>query len=449
MSTPGPAVRRPAGQAAAARRASGPAASSPAAASQSASALAASAQPASAHRAANQPAANQPGAAPAAATQSAAPEQGQAPAASRPARPSATPSRLRLARGLATGAALLTGIVATGTFDTGGVNATPNVIAAQWEAAERAGTDVAAARLEVARGVAESAAAVPEAERLADPAAFPALLGSAAEWVARSGTSTSGSLVDVAIAGQEALRVAEADPGAGAAGLQEVVTLTDESMAVTDAVADGHAVDLRTGSRSALTAVVGGLATLLLGGLLVWLALLTRRIVNVPLAIATAITAGLTYVSLNPAALPVDYDQRVDAAAQSAQALQDVRVARAAQYAQTLDAGTAADPVDRAADSVRALGEPAVSDAWDVVLDAQADLDDTTGAEGLAVVTASQEGFAEAESALEELADTRLGASVGSVGRPALVTSGLALVLGLVAGALAWTGLTQRLRDYR
>lgn len=386
-------------------------------------------------------------------TAQAPPQSASAPVAAQPAapavRPSSTPSRLRLARGLATGAALLTGVVATGTFDTGGVNATPNVIAAQFEAAERAGTDVAAVRLEVARGVAEATAGVPQQERLSDPAAFPTLLGSASEWVARSGTTTSGSLVEVALAGQEALRVAEDDPTAAATGLQEVIELTDGSLDVTGRVADEHAVDLRTGSRSGLTAVVGGLATLLLGGLLVWLALLTRRILNVPLLLATAITAGLTYVSLNPAALPLDYDQRVDAASRSAQALQDVRVARAAQYAQSVGTGPATAEVDRATASVEALDDRSLQDAWAAVAAVQPDLGTTTGAEALTVVTASADSFDAAEAALQELADERLGASVGSVGRPALVTSGLALVLGLVAGALAWTGLTQRLRDYR
>lgn len=367
--------------------------------------------------------------------------------AGRPSR-SSTPSRLRLARGLATGAALLTGVVATGTFDTGGVNSTPNVVAAQWEASERAGAEVAASRLEVAHGAAEAAAFVPEGQRATDPAAFPEHLGEAADWLARSGSDTSGGLVDVALAGQTALGAADTDTATTA--YQEVVDLTDSALAATQSQSEEHADDLRTGSRSALTAVVGGLATLLLGGLLVWLALLTRRIINVPLLVATAITAGLTYVSLNPSALPLDLDQRVAEAGYASQALQDVRLARAAQYGQVLGAGDSTEAVEQATASLRALGENAISDDWRAVFDGQDDLAAAvTASEGLAAVTGTEEDYASAEAALTGLVDERLGGFVGDVGRPALVTSGLALVLGLVAAGLAWAGVTQRIRDYR
>lgn len=359
-----------------------------------------------------------------------------------------TPSRLRLARGLATAAALLTGVAATGTFDTSGVNATPNVVAAQWEASERAGTEIAASRLAVAQGAAESAAFVSESDRLSDPAAFPEHLGDAADWLTRSGADSSGGLVDVALAGQTVLEASDA--GSAATAYQEVVDHTDATLATTGALSDEHAQDLRTGSRSALTAVVGGLATLLLGGLLVWLALLTRRILNVPLLVATAITAGLTYVSLNPSALPLDIDQRVDNASQASQALQDVRLARAAQYAQVLGVGDSTEAVEQATSSLTILGEREVSDDWRAVFEGQEDLAAASSpTSGIAAVTATQEDFAQAEATLTQLVEERLGSSVGDVGRPALITSGLALVLGLVAAGFAWTGLTQRLRDYR
>lgn len=360
----------------------------------------------------------------------------------------ATPSRLRLARGLATAAALLTGVAATGTFDTSGVNSTPNVVAAQWEASERAGAEVAAARLEVARGAAEAAASVPQEQRASDPAAFAESLGGAADWWARSGADSSGGLVELAFTGQAALEASDAESAATA--YQEVVDLTDATLASAQALSADHSEGLRTGSRSALTAVVGGLATLLLGGLLVWLALLTRRIINVPLLVATAITAGLTYISLNPSALPLDIDQRVVSAGHASQALQDVRLARAAQYAQVLGAGDSLGAVEQATSSARDLGERSVSDAWRAVFEGQDELAATTSpSEGLAALATTEEDFARAETTLTGLVDERLGNSVGEVGRPALITSGLALVLGLVAAGLAWAGLTQRIRDYR
>lgn len=359
-----------------------------------------------------------------------------------------TPARLRLARGLATAAALLTGVVATGTFDTSGVNPTPNVIAAQWVAGERAGTELAASRLEVARSVAETAAEVPQEQRSSDPGAFRGHLGEAEELITRSGAPTSGSLVEVALTGQSALDAQDGE--AAATAYQEVVGLTDTALSGTDDVAAEHAHDLRTGSRSTLTAVVGGLATIVLVGLLVWLALLTRRIVNVPLLVATAITAGLTYVSLNPSALPLDIDQRVDDASRASQALQDVRLARAAQYAQTVDVDEGRGAVEQATQSLTTLGHREVSEHWRAVWEGQDDLDAAGAAsEGLTAIGSTQDSFEAAESTLVELVDTRLNDSVNGVGRPALVTSGLALVLGLIAAGLAWTGLTQRLRDYR
>lgn len=412
--------------------------------------------PAQQASAAGQPAAARSAPAPQTAAQQPAQQTSAAPTpAQQPAQPSpraavrsSTPARLRIARTLATAAALLTGVVATGSFDTSGVNAPPNVIAAQWEAAERAGADTAAAQLQVARTVAEASAEVPEDQRSADPSAFRSDVGSAAEWLAGSGVSTSGSLVDLALAGQDAIAAATA--GEDAAALYESASsAAGTAIDVSDVVAEERATDLATGSRSTLTAVVGGLATLLLVGLLVWLALLTRRIVNVPLLIATAITAGLTYVSLDPSALPVNFDQQVETGSLTAQALEDVRLARVAQYEQTLGLGDAADAVERATSSVSALGEPDLNAAWRTVADAQEDLEAAAEGAGMAAVLASQTGFQAAEGALAELADTRLGGSVGSVGRPALLTSGLALLLGVVAAGLAWAGVTQRLRDYR
>lgn len=328
------------------------------------------------------------------------------------------------------------------------MNPTPNVIAAQWVAGERAGTELAASRLEVARSVAETAAEVPQEQRSSDPGAFRGHLGEAEELITRSGAPTSGSLVEVALTGQSALDAQDGE--AAATAYQEVVGLTDTALSGTDDVAAEHAHDLRTGSRSTLTAVVGGLATIVLVGLLVWLALLTRRIVNVPLLVATAITAGLTYVSLNPSALPLDIDQRVDDASRASQALQDVRLARAAQYAQTVDVDEGRGAVEQATQSLTTLGHREVSEHWRAVWEGQDDLDAAGAAsEGLTAIGSTQDSFEAAESTLVELVDTRLNDSVNGVGRPALVTSGLALVLGLIAAGLAWTGLTQRLRDYR
>lgn len=358
----------------------------------------------------------------------------------RPARRSSTPARLRLARLLATGAALLTGVVATGTFDTDGVNATPNVVASQWQAAERTSTELAAAQLEVAGVVARGggdAADVTSAQQ-----AFADRLASAAESHAQSGVSTSAGLVDVALAGDAAIRAAGEDQEAAAAAYSELRDLSATAIETSDRAAEQRADALTTGSRSVLTSVVGSLATLLLAGLLVWLALVSRRIVNVPLLAATAITGSLTYLSLNPAALPVSLDEQVVAASTSAQSLQDVRLARAAQYAQVLGLGVADDAVK---DAGRALPEEAV-DAWASVEAAQADLaDQPDRAAMLSVLSSSDEAFRQVESQLSS-AD---GAGDLATGTAASLTAGLALALGVAAAVLAWAGISQRLRDYR
>ncbi|AXH95700.1 hypothetical protein [Ornithinimicrobium avium] len=396
------------------------------------------------------PATQQQAAAPATQQQAAAPAtQQQGTTAARGAsQRSSSPARLRLARGLATAAALLTGVVATGTFDTSGINATPNVVAAQWQAAEQAGTQVAAADLELARTVARASAGdgVGSVDTAASADQLSAHLAGAAEELSRTGVTTSAGIVDLAVDGDRAVRAAAKDPKAAARAYQEMAEPTRTALDVTDEVARDRAQALKTGSRSMLTSLVGGLATLLLVGVMVWLALLTRRIVNVPLLLATAITAGLTYVSLNPAALPLDLDEQVTTRSATAQALQEVRVARAAQYAQVMDQGTADEAVTAATAALRVVGDRTLTEQWAQVYGAQQDLTKTDGsAERLAAVEAVQEQFTAVEGRLnEQVSSTDL-----TMGRWASVTAGLALVLGLVAAAAAWTGLTRRLRDYR
>ncbi|RIK16223.1 MAG: hypothetical protein DCC50_05625, partial [Acidobacteria bacterium] len=360
---------------------------------------------------------------------------------------SSSPARLRLARGLATAAALLTGVVATGTFDTSGVNATPNVVAAQWQAAEQSGAELAAAELEVARTVAQGAAGdAASVDVGAAGDAFADRLGIAADRLSRSGVSTSAGVVDLAVRGDRAVRAAADDPEAAATAYQQLSEGTRSALEVTDTVAQERAQALKTGSRSVLTSVVGSLATLLLLGVMVWLALLTRRIVNVPLLVATAITFGLTYVSLNPSALPLDLDGQVTTRSAAAEALQDVRVARAAQYAQVIGQGSADDAVVAATDALRQVRDRGLSEQWAQLYRAQQDVASADGAAArLAAVEGAQEQFEAVEGALAD----RVGSDNLSLGRNASITAGLALVLGLVAAGAAWTGLTRRLRDYR
>lgn len=367
-------------------------------------------------------------------------------------RHSSTPTQMRWARGIATIAAALSGLVATGSFDTDGLNATPHVIAQQWSAAERAGVHVAEGDVAAVEGI---AAAATGEEVTTDPAE---VLGRAAGWHARSGAvgqeeagAVAESLTGAAVLTDQALRQAELDRRAA---LETYASAHDRLTAAgttTRSIAEQRATELETGSRSALTATVGGLATAILVLVMVWLALRTRRIVNIPLAVATLITAGLTYLSFNPSALPVNYDQRMGQASRDATALRETYEARRAQYATVLGLPDPHLDAERnqAQRAIAAAGDPAARDAWRAVDDALQDLPEDDVSAGVSAIRATGDDYDRLVGSLEERMEDGLSDAGAQIGTPATITSGGALLLGLVAAALAWAGLTQRLRDYR
>lgn len=200
--------------------------------------------------------------------------------------------------------------------------------------------------------------------------------------------------------------------------------------------------------------MVGTVSTLGLIGLLVWLALRTRRIVNVPLLVATAITGGLTYLSINPSAIPLTYDQRLEETTATATALQEVYQARAGQHAVALGLSPSSpEDVDEARAAIEELDAPQISQAWATVQTAHDEIlagDGVGDAEEAAgLVSSTQEAFQTVESDLRERLDERLGEAGSDVGLPAGITSGAALLLGLVGAVFAWTGLSRRLQEYR
>lgn len=368
-----------------------------------------------------------------------------------------TPRLLRLARAGAAAAVLLTGVAATGTFSTGGLNSTPDVIAQDWVAAERAGVEMAHADLRAAERVADG-----------DPDGARESFDEAVTQVGTDLTSLGADRAQSAEVAREwstfvlaaeraatASAQAEEDPGAAAGSDYGTATGAARSAAErTDAVAEQHAQDLRTGSRSVLTGVVGTVSTLGLIGLLVWLALRTRRIVNVPLLVATAITGGLTYLSINPSAIPLTYDQRLEETTATATALQEVYQARAGQHAVALGLSPSSpEDVDEARAAIEELDAPQISQAWATVQTAHDEIlagDGVGDAEEAAgLVSSTQEAFQTVESDLRERLDERLGEAGSDVGLPAGITSGAALLLGLVGAVFAWTGLSRRLQEYR
>lgn len=355
-----------------------------------------------------------------------------------------TPRLLRLARAGAATAVLLTGVAATGTFSTDGLNATPDVIAQQWVAAERAGVEMAQADLRAAERVAGGA---DEGTREAfDDAVTQVGVDLTGIGVGRDEAGRISQEWSTFVLGAERAAVAQeqADsPGLAEDVAAEYAAASDAARSAaerTNLAAGQHAQDLRTGSRSLLTGTVGTVATLGLVGLMVWLALRTRRIVNVPLLVATAITAGLTYVSFNPSALPLTYDQRLADTTAAATALQEVYQARTAQHALTPAQG--ARWAEESVEAGRAIGAGDARTSWEEIVEA-------TPEPGPEAVAATQESFAELEVTLRQRLEEQLDTAVAAVGRPAGITSGVALLLGLVGAGFAWTGLSRRLKEYR
>ncbi|WP_130012223.1 hypothetical protein [Serinicoccus sediminis] len=342
---------------------------------------------------------------------------------------SSTPRLLRLARAGAAAAALLTGVVATGTFSTDGINSTPNVVADQWAAAEQARVDIPRADLLAAQRVTDPASADEQALEGYDEA-----LRAVATDLSRGGDDTGAAAADWSTFVTGVERAAAQESTEGYAEASAAAAAATERVAE---VADARADDLLTGSRSMLTTVVGTLGVVVLVGIMVWLALRTRRILNLPLAGAALITAGLTWLSVNPGALPLDYDQYVQDTRASTTALQEVYQARAAQVAAA--AGVQVDVDAAMTEATEALERADLVDLeqdWSTVAAAEGPQD-------------AAEAYGRVEAALSGRVADDLSSVDPGVSAPAVLTAAGALLLGVVAAGLAWAGVTQRLRDYR
>lgn len=338
---------------------------------------------------------------------------------------------------MAAAAALFTGVAATGTFSTDGLNATPNVVADQWTAAERAGVLIAETDLATAQRVAHGDPDEAQAE-------FDRLVGEVGDQIDALGSDGEGAADAWSTYVVEAERAGTTtgfDSGAGQELYGTATASAQDAMARVAQVAEQRSDDLSS-ARSDLTTVLGTLATLILLGILVFLALRTRRIINVPLLVATVITGGLTYLSANPASLPLDYDAQLAGSAGTATALQDVHQARAAQYAESV--GAADGWADGAGVATAALSELEAGgdlvDDWETIAASSAD---SAGIED------TQAAYDDLTATLSQRLDEELSSVDSQVGAPALITAGAALLLGAVAAALAWTGITRRLQDYR
>lgn len=105
----------------------------------------------------------------------------------------------------------------------------------------------------------------------------------------------------------------------------------------------------------------------------------------------------------------------------------------------------------RTQNAVDELADPVVSEAWESINTAQRQVADggLTGDAAAELLAPTQEAFETAETRLRDRLDTRLSEAGPQVSRPAGITSGAALLLGLVGAVFAWTGLSGRLKEYR
>lgn len=339
---------------------------------------------------------------------------------------------------VAAAAVLLTGVAATGALSSSGISATPNVIASQWAAAEQAGVEIAHADVQAAARMAPDAAQEGLEEYDSTVASASRHLSRMDDRGGEAGTQWSTFVVGV----ERAVATAGEDGSAAGQAYTQASGSARAATATTDQIATARADDLLSGGRSALTITVGTVATLALGGILVFLALRTRRILNIPLLLATMITAGLTYVSINPSAVPISADSQVESTVAYAGALQSVYQARQAQVAQAFSDGE--NWQGEAAAATEALDEV---DDNEELLQEWAQVSAVAGEP--AMVQSTQENFDRVEEELSAGLEDQLGRLGVEVSGPAILTSGGALLLGLGGAWLAWSGLSRRLQDYR
>lgn len=383
-------------------------------------------------------------------------QQRQAPVA----RPTGTTSRtargLRRLRVAAALACLATGLAATGYLGTSGYQGSAETLAQQL-------TDIGEAHTEVGRTQVAAAASV--AGRDAD---FAAVAGEAAVALSRADEAGAAGVdtglpeagrayTDYVVAVTRAEEQAQADAEAAGAAYGQAQAVLDRQVLDPLATAMSASADRLEGrGRSDLTAYVGVAATLVLLAGCVWLARRTHRVVNPGLAGATLITAGITVLAVNPASLPGSAGETLESLRQQQHvvaALQDARTADLAATVPAVDDATVQRQWDMAVEviAVQALGWPLEQQqAWEDYATAHEALAAAEGAE------ARQDALDDGEAAMAPLLEwAEDEAAAGhaqlraQVGRPAVVTSGVAALLGLVAAALAWTGIGRRLRDYR
>lgn len=398
---------------------------------------------------------------------------GQSSPAQRP-KESGTPRAMRRLRAAAAIGCVLTGLTATGFLGSEGYQAAPSSTASQLSHVQRAQGQLlradAESREDVVRVSLGGASDRAQLDEAADSAS--AAIGSAL----RTGNGAAGgTLASVNKAVTTYLRTAEraqanakTAPAAAAKEIQAAgATLRTSGVERLESVAQSDTQRLVQGPGGGnLARIVGALTTamLILGAL--WLAQRTHRAVNPGLLAATLITAGLTWLALNPQTLP---GTSVTAVKQ-ADALRDLRTqmyaARTAELDRLAPGATTASADSAWTAAVKKVGtltrgkwlgggsDSAASDAtraaWqDYAARHTAVTKATTNASRLAALQASTTQWDKLMTALDaDFSATQKDVNA-EAGTPALISAGAALLAGLLAAGLAWSGISQRLREFQ
>lgn len=217
------------------------------------------------------------------------------------------------------------------------------------------------------------------------------------------------------------------------------------------------AVGGRAGGR-ALVILVGGLSTVALVLTSAWLARKTHRIVNPGLALATLLTLGVTAMATVPGISFGDSPEvSVRQATRVGQLSEQLYQLRRTELSSVLPGGDPAaaqrewqERSGQITGNARTMGSEFTA-AWRAYTTQHAPLVDTRSpvTERVAALTASTEAFSNVLSVTRTAQAVAARGLTNSVGDPAYLESGTALVAGLVAAGAAWVGIGRRLREYR
>lgn len=373
------------------------------------------------------------------------------------------PRDLRRLRNVTALACVATGLAATGYLGLGGIEGGPAALADHVADAGRAGTEVARSGLQGAEvllaetGGEDTGAPLDSLDSTRSGAAT-ALAAAAGGTGADAALREAGGSYVAYVASLERARAQAADdPEAATASAVQAQTVLDEQVLAPLEASGASAVDRVGGTRGGILAAnVGIVSTLLLLGGSVWLARKTHRVVNPGLAGATVITGAITALALNPGSLPGDATEAVNAAWQDQTTVSRLYEARTLDTTLALPGAEAETLQARWDETVTELGSGLADapteeqNAWQAYLEAHEQLVAAEDGAGRAeALTAGDDAMASLLEWAQSRTDAAYTGLQDDVGRPAVITSGASLVLGLVAAGLAWSGINRRLRDYR